>query len=105
MRYLFFLAFFTYTFSEVKSQTDFTLGFADTIQSSLLQEQRQLLVYTPYSSKKIKLATKDTYPVLYVLDGEIHFRSVAAIVERLIGSGVLLVKRLFCHFSVWKRRS
>ncbi|MCW3074674.1 MAG: hypothetical protein JWP69_1743 [Flaviaesturariibacter sp.] len=88
MKQLIFLAFFTYSFSEVRSQTDFTLGFADSIQSALLNQQRQLLVYTPYSGKKVKLPSKNTYPVLYVLDGESHFRSVAAIVESMIVSGV-----------------
>jgi predicted alpha/beta superfamily hydrolase len=88
MKYLVFLAFFTYSSLEVKSQPDFTLGFADSILSAILQEQRQLFVYTPYSGKKMKFATKNTYPVLYVLDGENHFRSVAAIVERLISNGV-----------------
>ena len=71
-----------------QSQTDFTLGFADSIKSSVLNEQRQLLIYTPYANKKIKASTKERYPVLYVLDGENHFRSVAAILERLVSSGV-----------------
>jgi hypothetical protein len=43
MRYLLFLAFLTYSFLEVKSQTGFTLGFADSLKSALLHEQRQFL--------------------------------------------------------------
>src|SRR6218665_2170465 len=90
MKYLFFIALFFHLISGVmaQSQTDFTLGFADSLHSTILNEQRQLLVYTPYSSKKVKSVTNEIYPVLYVLDGESHFRSVAAIVERLSGIGV-----------------
>jgi len=90
MKYLIFLAFFTHLDSEVnaQSQTDFTLGFADSIQSTLLNEQRQLLVYTSYSGKKRKPFTNEAHPVLYVLDGEKYFRSVAAIVERLVSNEV-----------------
>jgi predicted alpha/beta superfamily hydrolase len=90
MKSLIFLVFFAHLVSELKAQpqTDFALGFADSIQSTLLNEQRQLLVYTPYSGKKMKPVTNETYPVLYVLDGESHFRSVAATVERLVSSEV-----------------
>ncbi|WP_157433303.1 alpha/beta hydrolase-fold protein [Adhaeribacter aquaticus] len=37
----------------------------------------------------MSLTTKDTYPVLYVLDGENCFRSVTAVFERLIESRVI----------------
>jgi len=90
MKHLIYLCFFTYIVPGVRaqSQADFTLGFADSITSTILNEQRPLLIYTPYAHTKTKAFTKETYPVLYVLDGENHFRSVVAIVERLAGSGV-----------------
>ncbi|MGK2863034.1 MAG: alpha/beta hydrolase-fold protein [Chitinophagaceae bacterium] len=90
MKYLIFIAFFTPLTSGAiaQSQADFTLGFADSLQSTLLNEKRQLLVYTPYSGKQVKPFRNETYPVLYVLDGENYFRSVAAIVERMVSSGV-----------------
>lgn len=90
MKHFIYLCFFTLLAQGViaQSQPDFTIGFADSIKSTSLNEQRLLLIYTPYANKKIKPSTKETYPVLYVLDGENHFRSVVAIVERLIGSGV-----------------
>ncbi len=66
-----------------KSQPDFTVG----IKSTILNEQRSVLIYTPYANTKTKPSTTETYPVLYVLDGENHFRSVVAIVERPVGSG------------------
>lgn len=90
MKHLIYLCFFTLLTQDAiaQSQHDFTMGFADSIKSTILNEQRQLFIYTPYAIKKIKPSTKETYPVLYVLDGENHFRSVVAIVERLMGSGV-----------------
>jgi predicted alpha/beta superfamily hydrolase len=90
MKHLIYLCLFILITQEAitQSQTDFTLGFADSIKSTILNEQRPLLIYTPYSNKKIKHSTKETYPVLYVLDGENHFRSVVAIVERLTSSDV-----------------
>jgi predicted alpha/beta superfamily hydrolase len=90
MKHLIYLCFFTFLVQGVhaQSQPDFTIGFADSIKSTILNEQRSLLIYTPYANKKIKPSTKETYPVLYVLDGENHFRSTVAIVERLVGSGV-----------------
>jgi predicted alpha/beta superfamily hydrolase len=90
MKHLIYLCFYIFLTQGAIAQShpDFTLGFADSIKSTVLNEQRQLLIYTPYAEKKIKPSTKETYPVLYVLDGENHFRSVVAIVERLVGSGV-----------------
>jgi predicted alpha/beta superfamily hydrolase len=90
MKQLIYLCFFTFIAQGTlaQSQPDFTMGFADSIKSTILNEQRSLLIYTPYANKKIKPSTKETYPVLYVLDGENHFRSTVAIVERLAGSGV-----------------
>ncbi len=71
-----------------QAQTDFKLGFTDSIESRILKEQRQLLVYTPFSGKKTKKDSKEIYPVLFVLDGENHFRSVAVTVERLSDMGL-----------------
>jgi predicted alpha/beta superfamily hydrolase len=65
----------------------FEVGFKDSIQSGILNENRQLLIYTPYANQKIASGTKEVYPVLYVLDGENHFRFVAATVERLVTYG------------------
>lgn len=69
------------------AQPGYTLGFADSITSTILKEQRPLMIYTPYKGKKDRKTTKETFPVLYVLDGENNFRSVAVMVERLISTG------------------
>lgn len=83
------LFFFVSTLGSIaQTQPDFRLGFADSLKSTLLQEQRHLLIYTPYAGKKTRTTTKETYPVLYVLDAETNFRSVAITVERLASMGV-----------------
>ncbi|MDB5135408.1 MAG: hypothetical protein JWP37_2011 [Mucilaginibacter sp.] len=90
MKYLFFLSFFVISIFDAMAQSknDFSLGFADSVKSNILKEQRQLLIYTPYQGKKSRATTKDNYPVIYVLDGENNFRSVAITVERLAGMGL-----------------
>jgi predicted alpha/beta superfamily hydrolase len=90
MKRIFFLSFFFLTiFSAAgQSQSKFNLGFADNVRSDILKEQRQLLIYTPYQGKKTRAGTKEVYPVLYVLDGETNFRSVAITVERLADMGL-----------------
>ncbi|RYE59055.1 MAG: alpha/beta hydrolase, partial [Sphingobacteriales bacterium] len=54
------------------------------INSKILKEERTVWVYNPGNKKERK-----TYPVIYVLDGEIHFKSVVAMVEYLSGANVL----------------
>ncbi|MDB4902559.1 MAG: hypothetical protein JWQ63_1840 [Mucilaginibacter sp.] len=90
MKYLFFLSFFIVSIFDAtaQSQSNFSLGFADSVRSDILKEQRQLLIYTPYQGKKSRATTKGNYPVIYVLDGENNFRSVAITVERLADMGL-----------------
>lgn len=92
MKYPVLFVLFIFLFSGFRAvaqtQTGFNLGFADSIKSTVLNEQRPLLIYTPYSGKKIRANTTQTYPVIYVLDGESNFRSVAITVERLTEMGL-----------------
>ena len=74
-------------FLPVTAQSVYTLGFADTLTSTVLRELRPLMIYTPFAGKKNVATARQTFPVLYVLDGENNFRSVAAMVERLISTG------------------
>lgn len=70
------------------AQSNFSLGFADSIRSTILTETRPLLIYTPYQGRKSRAVSTERYPVLYVLDGENNFRSVAIMVERLADMGL-----------------
>ncbi len=55
-----------------------------TINSKILNERRTAWVYNPGNKKESK-----TYPVIYVLDGESHFKSVVAMVGYLSGANVI----------------
>ena len=55
-----------------------------TINSKILKEERTAWVYNPGNKKENK-----TYPVIYVLDGASHFKSVVAMVEYLSGANVI----------------
>ena len=72
---------------KAQSQNSYSGGFTDSLTSKVLNEQRKLLIYTPYADKKIKTKLAKRYPVLYVLDGENHFKAVAAIVQQLSDYG------------------
>lgn len=55
-----------------------------TINSKILNEKRTAWVYNPGNKNESK-----SYPVIYVLDGESHFKSVVAMVEYLSGANVI----------------
>ena len=55
-----------------------------TINSKILKEKRTAWVYNPGNKKESK-----TYPVIYVLDGESHFKSVVAMVDYLSAANVI----------------
>ena len=90
MKYIFSFSILIVSFFDMKaqSQSNFSLGFADSISSNILNEKRHLMIYTPYQGKKSRTTTKDKFPVIYVLDGENNFRSVAVTVERLADMGL-----------------
>jgi len=49
------------------------------IQSSILQESRTLTISKPEGYE----GTTDRYPVVYILDGDVHFRYAAGMVNFL----------------------
>lgn len=55
-------------------------GIIDSIYSPTLKEYRTLWIYTPESHKSYK---GSHYPVVYLLDGEGHFYSVAGMIQQL----------------------
>ncbi|MCB0777763.1 MAG: alpha/beta hydrolase [Chitinophagaceae bacterium] len=54
----------------------------DSVYSSILKENRNLLVYTPDITAWQKNSTKK-YPVVYLLDGDAHIQSVAGVIQQL----------------------
>lgn len=58
------------------------IGKIDSVYSKILNEQRKIWVYTPDITSSIH--TPGTrYPVLYLLDGDAHFFSVAGLIQQL----------------------
>lgn len=79
---LFLLLIFFGSIAQEKKQ----LVMADvvSVNSKILKEDRTAWVYNPANKKESK-----TYPVIYVLDGETHFKTVVTMVEYLSGANVL----------------
>ena len=75
--------FFTLTGYAIAQPTMLKNGEALRIQSTVLQEERNLLVHTPDAYEE----SSEGYPVLIVLDGEWSFRTAVAITEHLAASG------------------
>lgn len=79
---LFLLAFSLIVFAQEKKE----IITADVVivTSKILEEKRTAWVYNPGDKKESK-----TYPVIYVLDGESHFKSVVAMVDYLSGANII----------------
>lgn len=75
-----FIAFF---FSS-KCQHDYkiVIGKIDSIQSTILNEERKIWVYVPGGDSDEGFA-KQRYPVVYLLDAEAHFPSVVGMIQQL----------------------
>ena len=58
------------------------IGLIGTIQSKILNEQREVWVYVPKSASDTNFS-KQSYPVVYLLDGELFFSSVVGMIQSL----------------------
>ena len=58
------------------------IGSIENIQSKILNEQRELWVYIPSSASDTNYS-KQSYPVVYLLDGELFFSSVVGMIQQL----------------------
>lgn len=85
LKYLLPLFVFLLSFSAI-AQEKKAIITADvvTIDSKKLKEKRTVWVYNPSNKKENK-----TYPVIYVLDGVSHFKSVVAMAEYLSSANVI----------------
>ncbi len=66
--------------TDVVTKREISLGVRDSIFSNILNEPREIWVHVPESFHKN--ATKK-YPVVYLLDGDAHFYSVAGMIHQL----------------------
>lgn len=88
---LFFLIFSMITFSILaNAQSEkIIIGTIDTINSSILNEKRPIWVYKP--DNVLTRNNSDSlkqYPVVYLLDGDLHFASVVGILEHLSDNNI-----------------
>lgn len=68
--------------SKSQDTKNITIGREEKIHSSILNEDRAYYVYVPESFSN-KLYSKQQYPVIYVLDGDSHFKGISGIMESL----------------------
>ena len=72
--------------ASAQTKKEFITGDIVTVNSKILKENRTVWVYNPNSIDNTK---NRKCPVIYVLDGENHFRSVVAMVEYLSEANVI----------------
>lgn len=58
------------------------IGKIDSVNSTILKEKRKIWVYLPNITGDMQ-NSRQRYPVLYLLDGEGHFSSVAGMIQQL----------------------
>lgn len=83
-----------------------SVGIVDSIWSPTLKERRPYLVYTPPSYGEPTRVPR-TYPVLYLLDGDMHFPSVTGIIQMLatgIGGAYVIPEMIVIGIPVADRR-
>ncbi len=80
----FVFVFFFFALGRLHAQTGdkIVLGNFDKIHSSILNEDRRIDVYIPASATDLSYA-KRHYPVVYLLDGDTHFYTVAGMIRQL----------------------
>ena len=61
---------------------DISIGKKDSIYSKLLHEKREIWIHLPGSANG-SLFKSQRYPVVYLLDGDAHFYSVAGLIHQL----------------------
>ncbi len=82
MRSILIIIFVIFSTINVSFSQEINIGYKDSLQSTVLQENRPLSIYLPpsYFSKP-----RQNYPVLYILDGEYNFLYVSGILELQAG--------------------
>lgn len=71
-----------YTLAQSNPNNLFQIGTKDSIYSEILTENRRIWVQVPESAK-IATNHPKTYPVVYILDGRVHFLSICAVLNQL----------------------
>ncbi len=72
-----------YLMSYAQANNTIELGVIDSIHSNILGENREIWVYVPDDNNDGLSLAKTKYPVVYLLDGDAHFYSVAGMIHQL----------------------
>ena len=86
--YIFLLIIIIFFVSSVEAQgmkNQFSIGKTIYIESEFLDESRPIIVHTPPSYK----STNHSYPVIYLIDGDVHFSHASGLVDFLSVSEML----------------
>lgn len=75
---------FFFLFTTAKSQNidNISIGTVDKIYSKILKEERTLFIYNPAQNNK---TNQQRFPVLYLLDGEVHFYATVGMIKQMSG--------------------
>lgn len=85
----------------VSAGADVTIGKTYSLQSTILNEEREFRVFLPES---YKLNSKAAYPVVYLLDGDAYFLSAWSSIQSLAGEGRMPASILVAITSRDRRR-
>jgi len=64
----------------IHAQQDVTIGKIEIVESNILGENRNIMVYLPNDISN-SIFSEKKYPVVYLLDGRAHFTSVVGMIE------------------------
>lgn len=81
---LFVLGLFVSIISFGQPDNRITIGTIDSLQSDILNEKRKIWVYVPNSGANPNApVAKQKYPVVYLLDGNVHFSGMVGMIQQL----------------------
>jgi len=83
MNRLLLILFLILPFSSFSQNKKIEIGIIDSLHSKILNEVQEIWVHVPSRPKEHEVFAPKRYPVVYVLDGDWHFRSVAGMVSFL----------------------
>jgi uncharacterized protein len=73
------------------SANDISIGRVEVIHSTILNENRTVWIHVPEEHRK---SDSLKYPVIYLLDGDAHFKSVVGLIDRLSDGSAIAPKAI-----------
>jgi predicted alpha/beta superfamily hydrolase len=79
------IIFFTYSLNAQGTKNQYSIGKTIFIESDFLDESRPVIIHTPPSYN----SSKRSYPVIYLIDGDVHFSHASGLVDYLAMSAMI----------------